>query len=146
MDSIERLTRRFLRASLADTVSGNLAAVQRWVTEVDLQMGTLTALVAAGEARRLDRSERMVVKAAHYDGRNLTGDVQGTGGVYQARVQFQPRRAFNCTCPDKAQRGRQVGPCKHVLALGKHWLSDRLQPALAGVSDRVVGILEHTEL
>jgi len=37
--------------------------------------------------------------------------------MYEPRITLIGQRSFNCTCPDKLKHARQVGPCKHVVAL-----------------------------
>lgn len=41
------------------------------------------------------------------------------GAVYQVKVGHSPRRTWRCSCPDAAQRGLGVGPCKHAIAVAR---------------------------
>mgnify|MGYP002631002581 CR=1 FL=1 len=144
--SIHRVAQRWLLANDATSLNRLLISVQEYRDELVLSEGTCTALIAAGESRRVDRSEHVVVKSTRYDGNTVHGDVQGADSVYQTRISFKPRRAFNCSCPDQSRRGARGGPCKHVLALGKLWLREHINPAIDTMADRLIGILEHSEL
>lgn len=130
------------RNASADSLSKLLIAVQQLRDELALQESTMEALIAAGEARRLDRSERIQVRSARLESGVILGDIRGQTDDYKARITLKPKRGFNCTCPDKMERGYQVGPCKHVLALGKFWMATQVKPALALMEDRLVSILE----
>lgn len=84
-------------------------------------LGLLHRLQSKGEERRVSRAPGMQVLGATSEVRDrevvrVSGMVKGDTGVYEARITFQPP-GFRCTCPDSRQRGRQVGPCKHVLQL-----------------------------
>lgn len=99
---------------------------------------TLDDLIAKGEARRLRRSETEVtVREAHLDDTESTiyGKVEGTTNLWNARIRLAPRRGFHCDCPDSLERGREVGPCKHVLALAKHWKAEYVGPSIRQIKE-----------
>lgn len=133
-----------LDQSLTDAVA-LLEGVHKWHNELAMQVATLQALIAKGEARRLGRTSDMVIARLHYTGAQINATVEGRTDTYEARITLNPR-GHHCTCPDWIQNGRKVGPCKHVLALGQEWLRNHVQPAHQGLVARLVGILEHTSL
>lgn len=103
----------------------------------------MEALLAKGEEGRVDRSEHkpIEVRVVTFEGANtITGRVQGVERMYDVRITTAPRRGYHCTCPDSRRRGRQVGPCKHTLALARHRL-DELQPEIERLYNGLVGCL-----
>ena len=48
-------------------------------------------------------------------------------------ITIAPSRGHHCTCPDWEKNGRNVGPCKHVMALALTWKSRSLVPAAESV-------------
>ena len=146
-----RLAARFLRkqATSPDLVlkqlGDNIAALVAYQDVLKNQMATIQALIAKGEARRLQRVEGMLVEDVRYDGRTINATVRGLTGNYSTRITLQPR-GHHCTCADWEKNGRRVGPCKHVLALGYDWLNLRVLPQIQTVTDNLVDALEHTDL
>lgn len=115
---------------MLQSANQHLGRVTTFKDGLAIHVSTMEALIAAGEARRMDRSGSIQVQSADFDGKAVGGTVKGVGDNYRVKITLAPRRAWSCTCPDKAQRGRQVGPCKHTLALAKYWLNDRVDPAI----------------
>lgn len=112
------------------------------VVRVTEQAAAMEALIKKGETGRADRSETKpieVLDAKVVEGRIL-GKVQGVEAVYHPRITVTPRRAFACDCPDSKRRGRQVGPCKHTLALARHWLV-QIQPEMDRLHGLLLGLL-----
>ena len=152
--SAERLADRYLRRrtaanemQLLQGISNQIQAIQQWGATLAFQAQTMRALITAGEKRRLGRVSQIQIKNLKYDGQHVDGTMLGSqGNVYHTRITILPRRGHQCDCPDWKQRGRTVGPCKHVLRLGQEWLEAHVLPALEGLEDRLIGVLEHTEL
>lgn len=85
----------------------------------------LESLIARAEPRRLQRTPNVLMWDWHQTPQGWTGTACGSsGGYYQCSLTLVDQRTFNCTCPDKAQRGRLKGPCKHVLRLVQHALRE----------------------
>ena len=89
-------------------------------------------LMQIGERRRTERSEKVPVEVLGFEyiddsrGKGIMGRVQGVGDIYAVRILTyvplgQGRRVYHCTCEDSKRRGREVGPCKHTLALARVW-------------------------
>ncbi len=89
------------------------------------ERGILQDLVAQGEERRAERSNRepITVLDCYAHPSMINGIVQGVDAQYSARITLTPR-GHHCECPDSQRRGRQVGPCKHTLALATHRLEE----------------------
>lgn len=89
--------------------------------KVASEIGILTMLLGKGEERRVDRSEKIPVKVLSLDAEEMQicGLVQGSSNRYRVRIRYSPR-SHHCECYDSRQRGREVGPCKHTLALARH--------------------------
>lgn len=87
------------------------------------EIGVLTILLGKGEGRRIDRSEKNPVRvlSLERDKDQICGLVQGASSQYQVRIRYSPR-SHHCECYDSRQRGREVGPCKHTLALARRRL------------------------
>lgn len=140
-----RVAYRHFTAGSADqliaTVRSALESVQKQADDLAATSATLDRLIAAGEARRLGRTSDIKVMSPRFDGQKLTSTMQGRTGVYDTRITFLPRAGHHCTCPDWQQRGRQVGPCKHVLALGEYWRDEEVIPQLKNLGDTLVGTL-----
>ncbi len=83
----------------------------------------LERLRSLGESKRQGRSETMEVISSHREGDVLHASVLGVGGTYECRITLAPRRGFYCTCPD-TRKARWHGPCKHLLATTRLYLSD----------------------
>ena len=146
MDSAQRIALRYRVASGMQSVDSNLEATKDWRDVLALHLSTMEDLIAAGERRRLGRIGPIKIQGLKWDGSSIKAMVQGTGESYSTRITVSPRRGHHCTCPDWAKRGKQIGPCKHVLALGKHWKQDTIDPAIAGMEDRLISILESATL
>jgi hypothetical protein len=100
------------------------------------EIGVLTILLGKGEGRRVDRSEKNPVKVLSLECEEdyICGLVQGASGHYRVRIRYSPR-SHHCECYDSRQRGREVGPCKHTLALARYrieLLEDPKQPDMLG--------------
>jgi hypothetical protein len=95
---------------------------------------TLSILIGKGESRRLGRAAqgvRITDAKEESGGNRITAHPAGSRGEkYDTRITLAPRRGHHCTCMDWQQRGRSVGPCKHVLALALHWQNNELIPEL----------------
>jgi len=108
---------------------------------------SLGALVSLAEKGRFDRSEQIDVAQMSFDGKQILGTCKsqkGTGSSYKTRISLLPKRGYNCSCPDRERRGGSAGPCKHVLALGRTFWTEELQPelqAVEGALDDVMGTL-----
>lgn len=93
----------------------------------------LTTLLAKADPRRAGRAEDRPMRKAEWSGEVWTGECPGSNGeVHYPRVTLMGSRSFNCTCQDKAKNARQVGPCKHVIALARTglqhlWVLDALE-------------------
>jgi len=155
LTSTERVAARFLRrqadahedaARTTKHLPGLMSSTQTWVTELLGHVTLMDALKAAGEARRLGRIQGIRVSDMRWNGKRIQATVQGSrGDSYTTRITIHPR-GHRCTCPDWQRRGKAVGPCKHVLALGNRWLEERVVPALEGLEGRLVSVLEHASL
>jgi len=89
-------------------------------------VGTLHDLLDAGEVKRLARSQKVSISEAKVQDTRIVGSVVGSKNIYFTRITLFPKRGFYCSCPDCGQRGRRVGPCKHVLALAQ-WGLDEIE-------------------
>ena len=137
---------RFFRALSNTEIENHYKVVGDYLTMLLGFQETIEALIRAGMRRRLDRVGQVRVQKMDFNGNQLSGEVRGSrGDLYTPRITFQPRGHF-CTCPDWQSRGKTVGPCKHVLALGIQWKEDRLDSMISGLDDRLMGILEMPSL
>lgn len=83
----------------------------------------LTDLINAAESRRAGRVEQVRVVGVAQDGKTYHAVVEGSrGAMYAVRITTGTKRGFRCSCRDCSDRGRQVGPCKHTLAVAHHLL------------------------
>jgi hypothetical protein len=103
----------------------------------------LRDLVKMAEAGRAKRSEKVSISNLKFDGKLIVADAQSQGSrdSYMTRIIVHPSRSFNCTCPDKDYRGHEKGPCKHVVALGKAFWDDHLEPELVKLDEAMVAFL-----
>lgn len=149
MSLAKRVARRYLKAE----VFPNIRDYPKWIdmqcqglkNNVVLLAGiadTLEALIHAGEARRLGRTDDVKIASAKGNARQITAIVQGTSGRYDTRITLSPKRGHHCTCPDWQKRGKQVGPCKHVLALARYWRETEVIPALDNLAEGVGAVLK----
>ena len=83
------------------------------------QRETLNALIIKAEAHRAYRAEHCPMLRVKWTGTRWEGECQGVSGIYHPRITLVGYRSFNCSCPDKKARGREVGPCKHVISLAR---------------------------
>jgi len=150
MGIAHRVAKRYLAAAAEDTLLAtagkNIQAVQQYKDQLAGYAATLQALIAAGEARRLGRISGVAVGYMKFDGNRISTESLGSkGSSYQTHITLNPR-GHHCTCPDWKKMGRKVGPCKHVLNLGKTWLDQVLIPEIKDLNKGLVGILEKTNL
>ncbi len=148
MTPAQRVAKRYLRAqagNLVTEVNQHLQAVGSLHSDLALHATTMEALILAGEARRLGRTSNIKIKSMAYDGQRVTADVQGTTADYDTRITLKPSRGHHCTCPDWARNGKRVGPCKHVLALGREWLAG-VVASLSSLDGRLEDILSRISL
>lgn len=89
--------------------------------DLNFQVDLMMRLMDKGEARRLGRTSDIRVLRTWYDGDRVTANVMGTKDLYETRITIRPRPGHHCECPDWAQNGMRVGPCKHVLKLAEEW-------------------------
>ena len=123
------------------SLEDGMEALHSTLTVLSDHFGAMRALMLAGEHRRMGRITGMGVQAATvaYMSGAVTGQVQGMTGTYDVRIRVYPKRGHHCTCPDWEKNGKRVGPCKHVLALGFHWLGHKLTPAVEGMRTHFMG-------
>lgn len=97
---------------------------------------TMQSLLTKGEAGRTTRSAKVSVSSMKFDMKDLiaTTKSEGSSGSYQTKISHSPSRGFNCTCQDKAIRGKSKGPCKHAIALSKAFLDKEITPELERVN------------
>jgi hypothetical protein len=89
----------------------------------DEQRDSLSFLLTKAEDGRSQRAENRPMTEASWNGTAWTGECRGLEKTTQRpRITLGARRSFNCTCTDKQVRGRQVGPCKHVISLAREAL------------------------
>lgn len=135
-------------AKLLPEIDRTMASVHTYIGELKILATTMEALIKAGEARRLGRVSDIKVGHITFDGRVVVADVSSSSGPgnYLTRITVLPSRGHHCTCMDWQRNGKQIGPCKHVLALGTAFRDDRLVPALDRMATALMGILEHSEV
>lgn len=151
MSLVKRIAHRHLKADsyLIGSIRLHLGGLEGWVDTLAFLQSTLKALIVAGEARRLGRtSDIKILSQKGYPPRDgkVEAVMQGTTGKYDTRITFKPQRGHHCTCPDWQKRGRQVGPCKHVLALGRYWLDEKVTPALEIINEDLQHALEKSDV
>lgn len=142
MDALQVLRRV---SSAGTSFEGLLESVNKYVDTVKTHLTLMDALIARGEARRFGRISDVKVRDIRVHGSRLVAEVAGVQDIYMARISLNPR-GHHCTCPDWQKNGPKVGPCKHVLALAQAWKDRTVLPAVESLSDRLMGILEHTDL
>ena len=148
---VRRIAKRYVKAvgaapHIIQAINGSLSAVTVWKDDLAFMASTLEALIAAGEARRLGRISDIKVSLSKYDGNRITATMQGVTDSYTTWITLKPKRGHHCNCPDWQERGMSVGPCKHVLALGKFWLVVKVAPAMDSLSEKLMSILEKSDL
>lgn len=93
----------------------------------------LDALLGKADPRRADRAEDRPMRKAEWTGSAWQGECEGSQGeTHRPRITLVGQRSFNCTCRDKQDRAREVGPCKHVISLARMglqhlWVLETLQ-------------------
>lgn len=118
-----------------------LTKVTEIVTELLFRQKTMSDLIAAAERRRLDRSEKIRITAFSPEPDRLVSTVKGETDIYTTRITLRPKRGHFCTCQDWQQRGRSVGPCKHVLALAQFYTNE-LAPKVNAVENELDKIVD----
>ena len=106
-----------------------------------LDLGTVGRRNRLGE-NRLDRADDVTVSEVSefvtygYTTDRVTAKVQGTACTYDVRITVtQKARGYHCTCRDSQERGRQVGPCKHTLALAERLQENELVVEARNIQD-----------
>ena len=125
----ELVANRYRLAGVVD-VGMRLEEIKAYAVRLGGHLKLINDLIRAGEARRLGRVTGIKVGPIQFDGKTVKAQVTGVGDIYSTRITVAPKRGHHCTCPDWEQRGRDVGPCKHVLALGLAWKERDLDPAM----------------
>ena len=126
-------------SSIDRVVPGLRFAFNDAIAEICLMLkeaDALERLVFIADHRRLDRSKNPPIRVLQMERTNdgfsneiLKGRVQGVNAVYECHMRFHATRGmrwFRCSCEDTRRRGREVGPCKHLLALVRLRLDDLL--------------------
>ena len=143
MNSQDRVVARYLTAhGQVDEATAKLTQVSNLLSTLQASLKLVDDLVAAGERRRIGRVSDINVGVIDFDESRVTARVVGTTGHYDVRITVTPRRGHHCTCPDWAQNGQRVGPCKHVLALGLSWKNENLLPATDIIINNLDDILQ----
>ena len=129
--------------------SDDLNAIQSFLESGLLLLKDLRAnqqlvadLLAKGEARRLGRVTGIGVGRINNEGHRVSAQVRGTSGTYDVRITISPQRGHHCECLDWSKNGRQIGPCKHVLALAQAWKERMLDVELAELLQSTSQILK----
>lgn len=140
MEILKRVTARFIAQKRAGDGSAS-SIIQQIITAQKLagklfdHIELVDALIAAGEKRRLGRISDIRVGPIKFDNSKVEATVVGTTGDYEVRITVEPTRGHHCTCIDWSKNGKQIGPCKHVLAVGIAWKTGTLEPAAKTVDD-----------
>lgn len=127
--------------SLRELLNDAVAVATATVAQVE----ACEALLARGEEERTERSENRpieVIEAKVVEGK-IVARMQGVAKVYHTRITPETattKRSYHCSCPDSRRRGREVGPCKHTLALARHW-RDHIQSDVERIEHVLVGFL-----
>jgi uncharacterized Zn finger protein len=101
----------------------------------------LEDLIDFSEARRLQRVDHSDILDLEHDLTKVQAVVKGLTSEYRTRINFE-KRGHQCTCPDWKQRGKSVGPCKHVLALGLYYKENILVPESLKLETRLRALLK----
>jgi hypothetical protein len=129
-----------------DSLLDKVTEVQTYLEKLKDVTVTIKELVYHSDPVRIDRSLRVKVNDLQFDGSTLRANVDGETSGYKTRITLSPRRGFNCTCADRAERGRLVGPCKHVIATGQEFWKTLLLPEIQRLEEALEVLLESTEL
>lgn len=136
-----RVAARHIQADAFGNIDQQLRDIAQITDGIRSNLKLVTDLVAAGERRRVGRVSDINVGVMDFDGTRVTAKVAGTTGHYDVRITVAPKRGHHCTCPDWEKNGRQVGPCKHVLALALAWKNEKLVPEATSISSRLADII-----
>jgi hypothetical protein len=91
-------------------------------------------MVKDADPRRVQRAAKVNVTTARTDDdETVYGECVGNSSkrTYQIVIRPQPvgdEKPCECSCPDNRQRGREVGPCKHIVAVANIWLTGEVYP------------------
>ena len=134
--------------SLLEDMRENAIEFTQYMRNFSATANALGDLVKLAEKGRFDRSESIDVSSINFDGQVIMGNCKSArgGDSYNTRISLLPRRGYNCTCPDRERRGGSVGPCKHVLALGREFWNGELQPELEAIQKAYAGVLGKMKL
>lgn len=141
IDTKRVAARHMKKADALGDIEQKLRDVGQIASGIKANLKLVDDLVAAGERRRVGRVSDINVGVMSFDGSKVTAIVAGTTGKYNVRITVAPKRGHNCTCPDWEKNGRQVGPCKHVLALGLAWKNEKLIPEINSIADKLAEII-----
>jgi uncharacterized Zn finger protein len=98
------------------------------MNDLRVRADSLTRAIAAAERmvevscpKRQARAQVLRVTALVMTTETVHAVVPSSDGsdYYRVRVIHTPRRAWNCSCVDAAQRGLAAGPCKHAVAVAR---------------------------
>lgn len=126
--------------SLVQSVKSALETATTRANDLVGQAELMERLIAKGESRRLGRTSDINVGQVRFEGSSINAKMQGVTDDYDTRITLKPP-GHHCTCPDWAQNGKRVGPCKHVLRLGQFWRDEKVMPGLQEIADALVGSL-----
>lgn len=113
---------------LASDLQNDIQKLQRRLLAYQRHADIMEDLLRAGEPRRLERSRKVDVKSFTFKGNEIKAVMHGSrGATYKTSLVVQGQgQQHNCDCPDFRDRGHAVGPCKHILHLGRYWLNERV--------------------
>lgn len=125
----EKVASRFLAGNVVQDgaeVIQRMEVLKSWVDQMVLQKDSIDVLWAKGSIRSTNATKvppptpipelaGNLLKAVHAQVKS------STGGTYETHISFLPKRSHRCNCPDWVKRAKEIGPCKHVLALGEAW-------------------------
>lgn len=131
--------------TLQQETQESITLLQDYLDAINYFAQVLSRLLEVSEDKRVQRSEKTFVKEYEMKNQRIEGVVesQTTQGriEYKTRITFDPR-GHRCECPDWQQRGRTVGPCKHVVALGRAFWEHTLVPDLEYVQRSVKDVVD----
>jgi hypothetical protein len=134
--------------ALLETLRGNAIEFTQYMRNLKDVATALSQLVKIAEQGRFDRSEKIDVSSIQFDGQVIMGKCKSGRGsdTYNTRISLLPKRGYNCTCPDRERRGGSVGPCKHVLALGREFWNGELLPEMEAIETAYSGVMSKLKL
>lgn len=136
-------------SQMFDEIRGDTKAFLNYMSNLRQIADDLAALVQIAEKGRMDRSEKVTASNVEFDGNVINGQCKSQGEnktTYYPRITLQPSRGFNCQCKDREERGKVVGPCKHVLALGRKFWNDSLQKELDQIDEAMTNLMDELKL